>query len=594
MLKQNRYYVMYDPLTFKLMDKIGEEDFGPVDIAAYLSGMAAGDLNEETYIDYLRFDIGKERHGVLDHWAMDSYSCHYVGNQIAMADPASRVILADGKRRRLAEVIESEGVKPAGVFITSITSNFPTAVAASIALNHGGIPVIIGGVHVSSCPEDVETYIRKHVPHPELVSLVRGPGDSTVIKEILNDLQESRLKKEYVGRVTIEDGVWGAKNLREMPKLKPDFFKKLPLIGSWLAEITRVNVIAPYLGCPYSCKFCSMSSLPRDQRRFTARSEEDFVAELRSQQETGAKLSNRFYLFLPENLILGGKRLEETLDLIIESDLKISYATQISIEIAEKDRLLAKLRRSGATHFFIGLESLDIRNLEWINKHAVGDIKKSGLSVREYYSRQLKKIASYGISVNGAFILGLPYDYFNSPADHSGRDIAEFCIEEKVGLQATCLNDLPGSENFTESQAGGAYLYGKQGSMDYLLGLCTGDLAETNRVPPDSLKSSPLIVSYMVWDAIHRVCSKLGRISLRAARDGWRSPTKNGELGIGERLRDSFGAIAFQMGIATFRDIAKSLARSQNGCRGYFERLYDQEKNADVRAMLKDWVQKVG
>jgi len=585
-----RYYIMYDPLTFNLMDKVGQAGFGPRDLAGYLSGTNGEQLSERNYLDFLRFDLEKERAGVLDHWAMDSYSCHYVGNQIALASPESRVILADGKRRTLAGIIEEEGAKPAAVFITSITSNFPTAVAASIALNYAGIPVIIGGVHVSSSPQDVERYIRNHVPHPELVSEVHGPGDSQVVRAILADLRDGGLKKEYCGRVTIEDGVWGADNVVPMPKLKPLFFRKLPLIGDWLSEITRVNVIAPYLGCPYSCKFCSMSSLPQEQRKFTARSPADFVEELGSFQKDGARLSNRFFLFLPENLILGGKHLEETLDLIIQRDLKVSYATQISIEVAQKDRLLEKLRASGATHFFIGLESLDIRNLEWIGKHAVGDIKKSGLGVAEYYSRQIRKIASYGISVNGAFIFGLPYDYFNSPQDHSGRDVAEFCVRERIGIQATSLNDLPGSENFTESQTNGRCLYGRQGSMDYLLALCTGDLAETNRLPPGSLKNSPLVVAYLVWDAIHRVCSRLGRISLASAWNGWRAPTKNGRLGTAERIRDSLGAVGFQMAIATFRDIARSLAQSRNGSRGTFRRLYEREKSQEVLAMLGDWV----
>ncbi len=594
LLTQGKYYIMYNPLAFNLMDKVGQGGFGPVDMLAYLSGRDAHELNEQTYLDFLRFDLEKERQGVLDHWAMDSYSCQYVGNQIARADSDAKVVLADGKRRTLVEAIEAECGKPAAVFITTISSSFPTAVAASIALNHSRIPVVIGGVHVSSRQEDVEIFIRKNVPHPELVSEVRGPGDSQVVGKILSDLKNGALKREYSGRVTIEDGVWGASNVVVLPKLKPHFFKKVPLIGRRLAEITRVNVIAPYLGCPYSCKFCSMSSLPREQRRFIARSAEDFVEELRAYQKGRAKLGNRFFLFLPENLILGSKRLEEILDRLIASDLRVNYAAQISIEVADNERLLGKLRRSGATHFFIGLESLDIRNLESIGKHAVGAIKRSSLSVREYYARQLRKIMRYGISVNGSFMFGLPYDYFNSPEEHSGRDAAEFCIKEKIGVQATCLSDLPGSDNFTESQSNGTYLYGEQGSMDYLLAMCTCDLSESNRVPPDSLRNSPLVVAYMVYDTIQRVCSKLGRVSWYAAKNAWSHPTRNGRTSLWQRANDSFGAIAFQMGIGTFKEVADSLARSRNGTRGYFERLYEMEENAEVRAMFEGWVRRFG
>ena len=168
-----------------------------------------------------------------------------------------------------------------------------------------------------------------------------------------------------VGKHPIEDGVWGDARVSELPKMRPRFINKLPIAGPILSRMIETNVSTPFLGCPFSCSFCSISSFPRDKRRFTSRSPEDFVNELLAKQKNGVNFKNRFYFISPDNLLVGGKKLHDILDKMIESPLSINYAAQISIDVADDEKLLEKLRLSGASHFFLGLESLDIRNLEF-------------------------------------------------------------------------------------------------------------------------------------------------------------------------------------------------------------------------------------
>jgi hypothetical protein len=586
-----QYYIMHNPLTFNLMDLHGNIQ-DTQELLAHLTGKDVSQLDSENYLDFLRFDLRKERQGMVETFGMESYASHYIANQLARLRPDSEIVLSDGKRRTLDRIIQERG-KPEAVFVTSMSSNFPTTAATIIPLNHAGIPAVVGGIHVSTSPEDIDTFVRSGVPHPELVSQVRGAGDSKTLREIMQNIQNGGLKPEYIGYETMEDGVWGSENVATMDPMQMELLKRVPLVGGILGRKFRINAITPYLGCPYSCSFCSISTLPKEQRKFQSRSAEDFVAELQEYQKDGVDFSNRFFFFLPDNLLLGGKRLHRILDGIIESDLKVNYAAQISVEIANNESLLAKLRESGATHFFMGLESLDLRNLEAIGKNAVKDIKRKDLSVRDYYAQQIGKIQDYGISIHGAFILGMPHDYFRTPDDHTGVEIAEFCKEHKIGLQPCSLTDLPGSRNFAESQTNGNCIYGKQGTMDYLVSLCISDLTETNRTPPKSLHSSPLTVAYMAYDATQRAGSTWQAVKngLFMARKSWQHPTKSGKLSLRDRLDDSICSFASQLVVSQYKDHADGVAYSNEVTKGSFERLYEAEKSPEVREIFGNFVQ---
>ena len=588
----NKYYIMYNPSTINLMDKIGADNFTITDVVEYLIGKKLETCSEKNYTEFLTFNQNRLRKGMLEQMAIESYSLYYIANQICKADPKARVILADDNRRTIGQIISGEGKKPAAVFITSMSSSFPGACAATLVLNRVNIPVVIGGIHVSTSPHDIDIYLRGNIPHPELVSQVIGAGDTATVKEIVSDIAESRLKNEYSGSTPIEDGVWGDQHVSELPKLRPRFINKLPIAGPILSRMIETNVATPFLGCPFSCSFCSISSFPEDKRRFTSRSPEDFTTELMEKQKNGASFKNRFYFISPDNLLVGGKKLDDVLDKMIESPLYINYAAQISIEVADDEKLLKKLRLSGASHFFLGLESLDIRNLEFVGKNIVKKIKKEKTTVEEYYSSRIKKIQNHGISVHGAFMFGMPYDYFNSLTDHSGRKIAEFCVKNKIGIQPTCLSNLPGSLDFIEGLKKDELIYGNPGTMDYFCSLSIADLTESNRKIPDALFNSPLVAFYTLHDTVRTVASYYNALKygFYMALKAWNAPTSTGVLSIKERTIDAFAAIGFQLGSSTYGELYNDIAHSTKWLRGTFERLYAREKNPEIKKIFEKYV----
>jgi hypothetical protein len=590
----NKYYIMYSPSTVQLMEKIGANNFTMLDVVEFLTGKRLEDCGEENYAEFLTFNNNLLRKGMLEQLAIESYSLYYIANQIARTDTAAKVIMADDNRRTVGQIIAAEGKKPAAVFITAMSSSFPGACAATLILNKVNIPVVMGGIHVSTSPQDIDVYIGAHLTHPGLVSQVIGAGDLAAIKGIISDIARSSMKKEYYGEIPIENGAWGSSRVSELPKIRPYFINKVPIIGPIFSRMIETNVTTPFLGCPYSCSFCSISSFPKDKRRFTSRSPEDFVNELLDKQKNGATFKNRFFFISPDNLLVGGKKLYDLLDKIIESKLAINYAAQISIDVADDEKLLEKLRLSGASHFFLGLESLDIRNLEFIGKSILSRIKKEKTTVEEYYASRIKIIHDYGISVHGAFMFGMPYDYFNSLDDHSGKKIAEFCEKNKIGIQATCLSNLPGSLDFIEGLKKDELLYGNPGSMDYFCSLSIADLTESNRTIPDSLFNSPLIAFYTLYDTVISVSAYFKSLKYGAymVRNAWKSPKSKGIDSLKERAIDAFAAMGFQLGASTYFELYNELAYSTEWVPGAFERLYRGEKNPQVKEIFRKYVEK--
>jgi radical SAM superfamily enzyme YgiQ (UPF0313 family) len=588
------YFIVYNPLTYNLMDLMPADSITPIDVISYLTGQNAHEITSENFLKYVDFQTEKQRINMIDTVAVELYSAVYIQNQLARLAKDHLIVMLDGKRKLFSRVINEKKQLPRAVFITAMSATFPSAAAVAIVLNHAKIPVIIGGIHVSTMPEDIDTFIRNYVPHPELISIVKGAGDSAVLTEVLNDLDNKILKPEYIGYQLIEDGVWGNfSNVEPLEASKINLLNRLPVIKHTPLKDFRINPVVPYAGCPFSCKFCSISTLPKTQRGIRLRDPDDFVEELRLAQSGKIDFKNRYYIFTPDNLLLGGKTLLTLLDKIIESDLCINYAAQISIDIANDEFLLKKIRESGGTHFFIGLESLDMRNLKHINKHIVKDIEKSGMTVEEYYTSKIKTIHEHGISVHGSFIFGLPYDYFNSFSDNTGVDVAKFCNKNKIGIQPSTIIDLPGSVFFNESQKNGQYLYGKKGTMDYFLSLCIMDLGETNKIPPDSLSRSPLIIAVMVYEATKKIFSPVVAVKNATASfiKAFIHPTKNGKgFNLRQRFLDALCSAVSQIAVTLFKEQANSVAQSSHGVRGIMERLYDTEKNMGIKEQFKHYI----
>ena len=236
-----------------------------------------------------------------------------------------------------------------------------------------GIPVVIGGLHVSSLPDEA----RQHC-----TSVVVGEGEPLWL-EVLNDFERGALKPIYRHFDS------GAFDLRHAPMprfslLDPDKYNRITV------QTSR--------GCPHKCEFCASSILLT--RHYKVKPVEKVIAEIHEIKKIWPR---PFIEFADDNSFVHREHYKALLRELAKENLR--WFTEADVRVAEDDELLALMRDSGCQQILIGLESPRRTSLDGVEM-------KNNWKARQldHYAEAIGKIQSYGITVNGCFILGLDGD----------------------------------------------------------------------------------------------------------------------------------------------------------------------------------------
>jgi len=182
-------------------------------------------------------------------------------------------------------------------------------------------------------------------------------------------------------------------------------------------------------GCPWRCDFCASTVMLSS--RYRKRPVDHVIRDIRA---ISALRPRPFIEFADDNTFVDktwGKELCRKL-----TPLALKWFTETDISVADDPELLELLAGSGCRQLLIGLESPETSALEGVELHANFKARRA-----DRYREALRRIQSYGITVNGCFILGL---------DHHGPDIFErvLAFANDVPLfevQVTILTPFPGT-----------------------------------------------------------------------------------------------------------------------------------------------------
>ncbi|HMT07586.1 MAG TPA: radical SAM protein [Pyrinomonadaceae bacterium] len=320
------------------------------------------------------------------------------------------VILIDGNakamtRSELVKFCKDEGVGLVG--IGAMTRMVARAYLVADAIREAGIPVVMGGPHVTECPD--EALGRDGGPrHADAVAL--GEADD-YWADIVNDAANGTLKDTYTPKLDAK-GNDVKPGLQEYPHIPWESLdlEQFSLVPKFLQGIMSkcgegwgkffVVPIETGRGCPYGCEFCTVTGFFGDSIRF--RTNESVVEELLRLKERGKREKGQIAVFfIDDNLAINKKRLKGLLRDIIAAGAQLPWVAQISSNLLADEELVDLIAEAGGKWIFIGMESIDPANMADVNKN---------FSKPANYQAVLDGLARRNIFAITSFIFGMDND----------------------------------------------------------------------------------------------------------------------------------------------------------------------------------------
>jgi radical SAM superfamily enzyme YgiQ (UPF0313 family) len=273
-----------------------------------------------------------------------------------------------------------------------------------------GSKVILGGLHVLSCPEEC-------APHADVLAM----GDGVQLwPRILNDVERGTMLPRYVANY---DNAY-----RDDPPPRRSILPR----SSFL---TTASLIATR-GCHNRCGFCYLST---DGLRmpYRMRDPEQVAMELEGSGQP-------YGVFIDNNLGSNREYLRSVCAAL--RPLGKIWSAAVSIDVTDDPSLVRAMALAGCMGVFIGFESLTDANLS--------DAKKKTPKTADY-ARRVRMLHDNGIQVNSSFVLGF---------DHDDKDVfvrtAEWVEENRIECATFhILTPYPGTPLFRQMEGEGRLLH---------------------------------------------------------------------------------------------------------------------------------------
>lgn len=297
-----------------------------------------------------------------------------------------------------------------------------------------GVYVCLGGLHVSSLPDEASRHAD---------SIFIGPGEDS-FPLFLEEFRNRRPRKVYVNI---------KRDISSIPAIRRDLIKRdLYLVP---------NSIVVSRGCPHHCDFCYKDAFFEGGKSFYTQRVDAALAEI-------DRLPGRHLYFLDDHL-LGNQKFATALFDGMKGMNRLFQGAS-TIDAILRGNLIEKAADAGLRSIFVGFETLSEANLSQSNK-------KQNLG--KDYEEAIRRLHSLGIMINGSFVFGL---------DDDGKDVFKRTVDWGVKNALTTstyhiLTPYPGTRLYQQMEKDGRLLHKKWDQYD-----TRQVVYKTKGLSPDELK----------------------------------------------------------------------------------------------------------
>jgi len=320
----------------------------------------------------------------------------------------------------LLETVRRDGGH-ALVGLVGVQSNqFPRAMDIATPYLDAGLPVIVGGIHVSGCiallsdlPPDLREAQKRGI------SLFAGEAEQGRFEQVVRDAYAGRLEPVY--------------NHLEQP---PDIAgQPVPMLPSSVLERSGwhdMSIFDMGRGCPFICSFCTIINV--HGRKSRTRSPDDLERIVLKNHEMGVH-----QFFITDDNLSRNRNWETLFDRLIElreiRGIPLRLQVQVDVQAWRIPGFIDKAVRAGVDQIFLGLESINPDNLAGAGK------KQNHV---EEYREMMLAWKRHPVVITGAYMIGFPND-----TPESIRTDVEF-LKRELPLDLvyfTIMQPLPGSKD---------------------------------------------------------------------------------------------------------------------------------------------------
>jgi hypothetical protein len=369
-------------------------------------------------IQWMRSAIPSNTLAVLNGLALDCRDRKVLGDDVDIEIVAYDETNTRVRPQRIVQQIRASGGHGLVALVGVQSNQFPRALDIARPLRSGGLPVAIGGFHVSGClamlpeiPADIREAQRLGI------ALFAGEAEGR-LDRVLQDAMAGALQPLY-------------NYMDDLPGLEG---APLPLLPAARIERTggRLTSFDAGRGCPFQCSFCTIINVQGRKSRY--RSADDIEAIIRANLAQGID-----HFFITDDNLARNRNWEPIFDRLIEMREREGIACRFVIQVDTLchriPRFIEKAARAGVTRVFIGLEN--------INPDSLVGAKKKQNRIAEYRA-MLLEWKKHRCFTYAGYILGFPAD----TPETIVRDIRIIQRELPLDLlEFFCLTPLPGSED---------------------------------------------------------------------------------------------------------------------------------------------------